>query len=69
VLVLKRIAGESIHIGEANPDGSINEQTAAVITILPPDSGDESVRVGIEAPDNIKVLRSELLSRDNKGNR
>lgn len=49
MLALKRRLGETIHIGDD-----------IVITIM---NVGLSVKVGIEAPRNVKILRGELLSR------
>lgn len=50
MLILTRNQGESINIGEA-----------VTVTVLGTKGG--QVRLGIEAPKQIKVLRSELLDR------
>lgn len=50
MLILTRNQGESINIGEA-----------VTITVLGTKGG--QVRLGIQAPKQIKVLRSELLDR------
>jgi carbon storage regulator len=56
MLVLTRKRGERIMIGED-----------VVITVLEV-SGDQ-VRVGIEAPRSVKVMREEVLSEVEKANR
>ncbi len=50
MLILTRNQGESINIGEA-----------VTITVLGTKGG--QVRLGIDAPKHIKILRSELLDR------
>jgi len=50
MLILTRNQGESINIGEA-----------VTVTVLGTKGG--QVRLGIDAPRQIKVLRSELLDR------
>jgi len=50
MLILTRTQGESIQIGEA-----------VTVTVLGVRGG--QVRVGIDAPKQIKVLRTELLDR------
>ena len=50
MLILTRNQGESINIGEA-----------VTVTVLGVKGG--QVRLGIQAPKQIKVLRSELLDR------
>ena len=50
MLILTRNQGESINIGEA-----------VTVTVLGTKGG--QVRLGIQAPKQIKVLRSELLDR------
>lgn len=52
MLVLNRKELETIHIGDA------------VITILA--TGPTRVSVGIEAPQTTKILRGELLERDER---
>jgi carbon storage regulator len=52
VLVLSRKVGQQIHIGEN-----------IVLTLL--DARGSQVRIGIDAPSEVRILRSELLSADN----
>jgi carbon storage regulator CsrA len=54
MLVLTRRQGESIKIGED-----------IRITVL--QSLGRKVRIGIEAPDNVKIVRNELGPEDNDG--
>jgi carbon storage regulator CsrA len=51
MLILSRLPGESIII-----DGKI------VVTILAGNGRSQAVRVGIEAPPEMEILREELLS-------
>jgi carbon storage regulator len=50
MLVLSRKLGEKIHIG--------NDITLTVVSIM-----GNRVQLGLEAPDNVCILRGELLSR------
>jgi len=54
MLILTRNQGESINIGEA-----------VTVTVLGTKGG--QVRLGITAPKQIKVLRTELLDRPDSG--
>ena len=56
MLILTRNQGESLHIGEA-----------VVVTVLGVKGG--QVRLGVTAPKAVKVLRSELLDRDDDSDR
>jgi carbon storage regulator len=53
MLILGRKAGESIRIGED-----------VVIKIFKVQGG--NITVGIEAPDDVKIVRSELLEREER---
>lgn len=55
MLVVSRKSGESIMIGEN-------------IEVLILDLGDGNVKVGINAPKNIKILRKELIAEVEKEN-
>jgi carbon storage regulator len=58
VLILTRKAGESIRIGDD-----------IQVFIMPnPSSSSRQVRIGIEAPKHVKILRTELKGED-RGNR
>lgn len=53
MLLLTRRKQESIHIGEN-----------IIITVV--DFTGRSVRLGISAPDDVKIIREELIERDKK---
>ena len=57
MLILTRRAGESIQIG---PD--------ITITVLEHGRGRNrgALRIGIDAPDNIDIIRTELIGKENK---
>jgi len=59
MLVLGRKTGESIQI--------VEEQSGAEIWVKVWEDGRGFIKVGIEAPDNYKILRDELVR--NGGNR
>lgn len=54
MLIITRKAGESIQIGEN-----------IIIKILDHIRSTDEVRVAIEAPRNVKILRTELINYDN----
>jgi sRNA-binding carbon storage regulator CsrA len=62
-LVLSRREGESIHlsIAAAADAAAVLEQLRAGIYIDVTQIGDSQVRVGIEAPAAVRVLRMELV--------
>ena len=51
MLILTRKPGETINIGEA-------------ITVTVLDMKGNEVRIGIQAPDDVTILREELLQRE-----
>lgn len=56
MLVVSRKVGQSIHIGDN------------IIVHLIEKTGTNSMRVGIEAPKELKVLRSELITKEKTQN-
>ena len=56
MLVVSRKIGQSIHIGDN------------IVIHFIEKTGTHSIRVGIEAPRELKVLRSELIRKENLHN-
>lgn len=62
MLVLKRASGERVRLTVPTPSG---EPIEVVVTVLDVDGG--RVKLGFEAPTNVKILRGELeeIAREN----
>ncbi len=59
MLVLSRKAGEKLVLGPF-PDGTY-------ITVMVVSVRGDRVRLGVDAPKSVQIVRSELLLKDNKG--
>lgn len=55
MLILGRRVGERLIIGEN-----------IVLTVLESRGGSTQIRLGIEAPDDVKIIREELISKNSK---